>query len=100
MKEAVAIIVVILAILLGVLITSSQIDSDNVNIASWVKSQDEVVKDIERRYYSVGPFWPDTKNIRHYRVETDKSTYWFQYSIFGRTIEEETEPGKYEAVDD
>jgi len=99
MKETLSTLaIIILLVTSGVIIASCRIDSDKIDIASWVESQDEVVKDIEIRTFSTGPYWPK-KDYRFYRVETDKSTYWFQYG-WSRSIEEEKEPGKYTPLDD
>ena len=87
------IVIIILFIILAFVIISCQKTSDHKDITGWVVSRSETVKEIDRRFMDIGPYWA-MKDARYYRVETDKGVYWFKY-LFGRTIKAEKNDGGY-----
>jgi hypothetical protein len=85
-------IVIVTVLLLISLIIWGLMDNRDTAIRTFVASKGEKVVDIDAKWIHTGPFWA-TKNTTIYRVETDKSIYWFRFGLW-KTIKQEVN-GKY-----
>lgn len=92
--------IVLILVLIAIPITCSKFSSEHKDIEKWVSDRGDTATNIEFRGWNIGPYWHD-KNASVYHVDTVKSNiYWFKYTIFGRKVYIETNPGQYEKVED
>lgn len=85
-------IIVVLVLLVGLIITR-MVDSEyEKEIEKWVSDRGETLVKCERHLFDTGPYFV-SKNLHIFRVETNKSIYWFRYGFLYENIEQETNDG-------
>ena len=89
-------IVVIVIAFIAIGITNA-IDAEyEREINKWVTDRGETLVKCERHHFDTGPYFV-SKNLHIFRVETDKSIYWFRYGLFYENIEQEVN-GTYKVI--
>jgi hypothetical protein len=77
----VKVVVAILAIIVLCLISWGISSSRDSTMENFVAARGETIVESDYRWVHTGPFLGG-KNISIYRVETDKSVYWFRFGLW------------------
>ena len=91
MLKSITLITCFVLILLVIFSVQNWIVSrDHLEINSWAQKHNYIVKNIERRLVSIGPFWYTDKNSRVYKVDMENvKTVWFRFSLLKTDVIEE-----------
>ena len=80
-------ILFILFLTLMFCVVGFQKSSHEASIKDWAAKNNHVVKQIDRHYFDIGPYYWADKNTAIYKVQTEDGTYWFRFHLFGPDIE-------------
>jgi hypothetical protein len=90
LKSIALIICFVLLIVVIIAVQNWIVSQDHLEINSWAQKHNYIVKNIERRLVSIGPFWYTDKHSRVYKVDMENvKTVWFRFSPFATDVIEE-----------
>ena len=80
-------------------VTGCTRDVDHRDIKDWVGQQGELVRDVDMRHVSFGPYWV-TKSRRIYKVSSSTGRiYWFRFgNFFSFDVEEQLSDKNYRTL--